>query len=107
VAVRLLLIAWSRQNLAPHRWLAVLLISQTFSNLSLVGAEACVLWVDSILPAFSGLLPMKRSCQISARCEHTAAAGMSSVLLPSKIADKFQSLRAPKFILSSSYSFPS
>jgi hypothetical protein len=58
-AVRLLLIAWSRQNLAPHRWLAVLLISQTFPNLSLVGAEACVLWVDSILPAISGLLRLK------------------------------------------------
>jgi len=58
-AVRLSPIAWSRQNLAPHRWLAVLLISQTFPNLSLVGAEACVLWVDSILPAISGLLRLK------------------------------------------------
>jgi hypothetical protein len=46
------------------------------------------------LPAFSGLLRLKRSCQISVRCEHTAAAGMGSVLLPSKTADKFQSLRA-------------
>jgi hypothetical protein len=58
-AVRLLLIAWSRQNLAPHRWLAVLLISQTFSNLSFVDTEACVFWVDSILPAISGLLRLK------------------------------------------------
>jgi hypothetical protein len=38
-AVRLLLIAWSRQNLAPHRWLVVLLISQTFPNLTLVGTK--------------------------------------------------------------------
>jgi hypothetical protein len=58
-AVRLLLIAWSRQNLAPYRWLAVLLISQTFPNLGLVGADACALWVDSILPAISGLLRLK------------------------------------------------
>jgi hypothetical protein len=62
------------------------------------GAEACVLWVDSILPAISGLLRLKRSCQINARREHTPAARMGSVPLPSKIADRFQSLRALNFI---------
>ena len=73
-AVRLLLIAWSRQNLATHRWLAVPLISQTFPDLILVGTKARVLWADSIVPAISGLLRLKRSCQINARCEHTPAA---------------------------------
>jgi hypothetical protein len=58
-AVRLLLIASSRQNLASPRSLAVLMISQTFPNLCLVGAKACVLWLNWILPAISGLLRLK------------------------------------------------
>jgi hypothetical protein len=79
----------------------VLLISQTFPNLSLVGAEACVLSADSMLSAISGLLRLKRSCQINARRKHTPAAGIGSVPLLSKTVDRFWLPRAQKFIFSS------
>jgi len=63
------------------------LILQTFSNLSFVGREASILWVDSILPAISRLLRLRRSCQINARCEHRHIpdARMDSLPLRSKL----------------------